>query len=393
MPTTAYVNGTAVSTPPYEGSVIDVADAAALSAELVLRARQAGAAEQQVADERALSALASAKGDIAGLQQRVALLRSDLDAIAQLHAEASDAASTAREDASAALAAAQAVPAADVASVARLAADVQDYGLRTVNQAAAAQATIAADVERTLAQVAALQAEVEQLTGTATATVDGIAAAATAAVEQAQADVAQLLASTPGDVAAAVQARLGQVEVLVGGTVDPKNKFQWLWEFATLADPATTTRTVPMPILPGWEGRPGRSGAPVAGGGAGGSGAASLVVTATTTPSTEQELVLRNPSNTSLPGRPWKGPAGSLLFHLREVAPGIKWCSGRVDLAAALSAGDESFTVSAELIGTDGAPDYAFRVARDASGNTHVYVTTATACELRGTPQDVPDAV
>ena len=122
MPTNAYVGGKSVATPAYDGSTIDVGSPDELAAELFLRARQQGAAEQQVANTEAISALTSAKGDISGLQQRVDALRRDLASIAELHTAAADAAAQARSDAGQALAAAQAVPEVDLQAAARLAA-------------------------------------------------------------------------------------------------------------------------------------------------------------------------------------------------------------------------------------------------------------------------------
>ena len=258
MPEVIYIAQQAVKTEPYEGAVIDVPTQDAAVAELASRLAIRQASEQRQVDMQAIAALADAVARITGLEQRQDLLRKDLDQVATVNLDASDIAKQASEDARAARDAVKAVPAVDLASVARLANDVQSYGIRTVNQAAESLEQITTLAADTIAQTEALRSEVEQIIGNASATVDAIKGASDAVVEAGQADIRALLEATATQVAASVEARLGEVEVLIGGQVNPDNQFEWQWQFAKLAAPEEVTRTVVMPILPGWEGAPRR---------------------------------------------------------------------------------------------------------------------------------------
>lgn len=392
----AYVAGQAVRIPDnIPGPVIDVGTNEELVAELVKRAALAGAQEQQVADTRAITALADAQARIIQLEQRAEADRKTVDLIAGAHAAAAERSLAAQADAAEARAMVAAVPAVDVSAVARLSAETLENGQRAVNMSATAQEQITALAANTAQQVEGLRAEVEQLQGGATATVDAIQQAAEAINTGVRADVDALLATVPGDVSAAVRARLDQVEVITGGRVkgtSDADRFTWEWTFATLGDPETVSRVVPMPILPGWEGRPGRSAAPV-GSSAGGSTAAGRIIGAQAT----ETLVAG--VETLLRFRPRPGAAEVTIkqdvdvrFRVVDASISNVWSSAMLTTAVDELPGDEQFGVAAELFGRGGDLGVSFRIERSGIGNQaeiKVYATSPVDAEFVGTISSV----
>lgn len=386
MNSVVYIAGKAQQVPEYSGAVIDQPTLEQALAEHTKRIALDAVSAQQQIDDRALSGLAALRAESMQHQQLIDRLTKQLNDAGLLQVSAADLAAEAKAQAEAAAAAVATIPAVDVSAVARLSAEVIENGMRAVNQASQAQAAVNELASNTVAQVSELQSEVLSLQGTATNTVDQIRTASQAAVSDAITRVDEALATVPEQTRQTILSVLGETEYLIGGEVDPSDRYSFLWQFAKLSDPSTVTRTVAMPIYVGWRGQPGKSGAPVAGGGGGGAGAAGLYLDQQLTAGAESELRWRTRGNNALPTKALASPACLLKLHWQDTNNSSSWTSCTLDVGTALSSSNgEEFTIAAELNGPGPHLDLVFRVVRQSNPDrTLIYATSAVDCRIQG---------
>lgn len=375
--TTLYVNGLGRSVAPYPGPIIDSSNEEAALAEHASRiASQERAAGEVTALASLLDLVENQAKTLKDLQQQIS---SSFAAVERIHGRLSQVEGTV-----------DSIENPDHQQMVTLASQIVAEGSR-----ARLDAIQAADqVEKQMAEASARHdqfvAGVDQSRNLFADLYEGMQERAKAFWSSVTSKVDEYFASIDSRLDQKVKAYLDPKPILVGGRQESIT--DWRWQFATMGDLENIAREVPMETRVGARGPAGRT---VAGGGAGGSssGAASLVVKAVLKAGQETALRLTNPSNTALPGRNWKGPAGSLLYHLRATAPGTEWVAGRLDMAAALLVGEESFTVASELMSPSGEVAHTFRVVRLANGETELFITSAVDAELRGSPVDVPSTI